>query len=152
MRNVLIGEVNNQIHYRRLHTKVEYTNAPPSFLVTIKRYIQVKPKWVGLNRIWPNWFQAEPARQVKNEGAVDIQDNLQIKPANGNPVSYVLDGFIVHIGKEATGGHYISYKKGLDDAGNSTWFEMNDSRVKRLSDSQMLKRREKAYIAHYSRI
>jgi ubiquitin C-terminal hydrolase len=144
----------NGIEYEfpRIKDESQFLTAPKSLWLPPKRYRRVEPQWAGLHRMMPNWFDAQPADQIKDERPMTFQEILTIQPVQGGPARYKLDGFICHLGQTPDSGHYISYRLGKDDEGREAWFEMNDSVVTRISDAQMRAVLPTAYIPHYSRI
>jgi len=132
-------------------TERQILHAPSSLWLPSKRFCRVASQWIGLHRMIPSLFDAEPARIIKFNDSVEFQEIIEIQPVHGDLARYELDGFILHRGGCA-GGHYVSYKRGVDDQGNQAWFLMDDSRITRVSDEQMRAALEKAYIPHYSRI
>jgi hypothetical protein len=138
--------------FRLAEEENQYLKAPDSIWVGLKRFVRNTPQWEGLHRVLPKWFDAAPPHLIKLEDPVECQETVEIEPTNGPTARYKLDGFICHQGKTPQSGHYISYKLGLDDEDKPAWFQMNDSRVTRVSDAKMRSELEKAYMIHYSKI
>jgi hypothetical protein len=83
-------------------------------------------------------FKQDNLRNItKIHNAIKLDDiKLPITgDKNGKKVKFEPTAFVVHSG-EFGGGHYLAYVKEKDKKGNVSWYEYDDSRVRKISESE----------------
>lgn len=92
-------------------------------------------------------FARFKADRTKLTSPIEIPEKLDAKLLNikGSFLgSYELSSFIVHLGNSLDDGHYMAYRKVLDQ-----WIECNDERVSLRSKKQVLEAAKQSYICFY---
>jgi len=128
-----------------------FAQGPSSLWIMIKRF-KFETPWDFFHWVLPSCFPAPAGQSTKLETPVLLPDTLDITTLNEGVVQYRLDGFIVHLGKSANSGHYVSYKREQNAAGESVWYEIDDSRVTKVAGDKLTTKMAHAYMPHYSRI
>jgi len=134
-----------------VRTERQFLTAPESLWIQAKRFERTTSQWVGLHRIAPDLFPAQPSTSLKLNDSIEFQQIVEVQPVNGPLVRLALDSFIHHSGV-CGGGHYTSYERRVDAQGNATYFKMDDSRITRISETKWRSALEEAYIVHYSKM
>jgi hypothetical protein len=147
----LMGVDGQERIYPLLREQHQFVRAPASLWPTVKRFEYGKP-WDFFHWLLPSCFPAPAERSTKIETPIQFDDVIELSTIEDGVVRYQLDSFIVHLGKSTNSGHYISYKLKYDEAGLPTWYEMNDSVVRKVSGEQLTKAARQAYLPHYSKI
>ena len=65
--------------------------------------------------------------------AVNVPIEFPLETGDGRSRLLGCRGFIVHIGEDASSGHYISYVRDYRDVGGHTWVELSDEKVRRVT-------------------
>jgi ubiquitin carboxyl-terminal hydrolase 36/42 len=80
--------------------------------------------------------------------AIEFPACLRLPLSDGRRCEYKLTGIVVHLGNNATSGHYTSFvrKPGL----NGSWYHMDDSFVEPVSEKTVLRQKD-AYVLFYCR-
>jgi hypothetical protein len=142
------GETHNYLVDRE---EMQFVTAPPTLWLHVKRMHKVLVSSCEcLSLLMPCWFPKTIERLQKLETPLIIQPVLKIQPLEGDEANYQLDSFIVHRGSTLQSGHYVSYRCVEVAPGNRVWFEMNDSRVRQLSDAEVDQFAKQAYAFHYT--
>ncbi len=131
----------------------QFVQAPSSLWLHVKRMEQVTySSWECLQCLLPFWFPSIVIRFQKLKTPVEAQEEISIRTVDAGQANYQLDSFIVHRGSSLDSGHYVSYQLVEIEPENKVWFEMNDSKVRRLTEEEALNFREQAYVYHYSKV
>ena len=82
----------------------------------------------------------------------NISSNENFKIPEKKIQSYELSGFLVHIGDNITGGHYIAYFK-RNVSGKDKWYSFDDAKVNEINEEDNIKNQfNSAYIFLYQKI
>jgi len=129
----------------------QFVEAPPTLWLHIKRMANIEHSgWECLQRLMSNWFSCAPVGLKKLTTPITAQPQITIELQNGEEKQYQLNAVMVHEGPNLQIGHYISYRRVETEPGNWVWFEMNDARVRQLSDEEAARLAEQGYAYLYS--
>jgi hypothetical protein len=116
------------------------------------------PKWYYLQTPPPELlipigrFTQDPLTgdRTKNNNTIVVPEKFTMPEEyirSGEAGNYELDAFIEHDGLTMSSGHYICYLKI-----NKKWYRISDSDVEEISPANLKKKRDKAYIYHFTRV
>jgi hypothetical protein len=129
----LIGE--DQQFNRMLNTQTQFDRGPASLWITVKRF-RSERSWDLFHCLLPSCFPEPAQRQVKVETPIHLDEIIELNTRNEGVVRYKLDGFIVHSGRSIHAGHYIAYMPIVNAEGQEEWYEMDDSRVRKVEGEE----------------
>lgn len=118
-------------------------NAPSnSVLVT-----QLGSRAPGFVVIQVKRYKIAHTRVLKNSQAIQIEGDIITLSFSGVQVSYKLKGFIKHIGRTPSDGHYVAFGEH-----NSSWFCCDDAVVRAVNLEEKEASKENAYVLIFDRI
>ena len=79
---------------------------------------------------------------------IEFPSELDMSPYHSDSSVYRLTALLVHLGHDANQGHYIALIK---DQTPGVWFQLNDAKVFRVPEDEVLQRSENVYMLVYVR-
>ncbi len=148
------GNLAERPKYELAKEENQFVRGPESLWLPIKRFTEATPPRKNFfNRILSCCYSPAVAEGFeKLTTPVVLPDTLELNTKEEGVVKYKLDAFIEHCGANIEFGHFISYKLEFSPTGEEVWYEMNDSRVRKVEKSFIERKKLQAYVPHYSRI
>ena len=81
---------------------------------------------------------------------IEFPADLSLPLSDGRSCAYSLTGVVIHVGGNASSGHYTAYVKKPGKQGKSQWYHADDSFVEPVSEKTVLRQKD-AYILFYCR-
>jgi ubiquitin C-terminal hydrolase len=129
-------EGDNQYYCDKCKKKVDaeskscFKNLPESIIISLNRF---------------EYNSKGEKSKIKTE--INFEKQLEIEDENKNKGKYEPISFIVHIGSTTNSGHYFSYVKKEDQ-----WYECNDEKITKLTETEIFEEIKNAYIVLYDKI